>query len=222
MNQNLTELIFILDRSGSMFGLEPDTIGGYNSMITNQKKEDGEARVTTILFDDTYKVVHDAVDIQSVQPMTTADYFVGGCTALMDAVGKTINNVGVRLANTPEEERPSKVVVVITTDGYENASREFTRAQIKQMIEHQTNTYSWQFMFLGANIDAAAEAQSLGISGDWAAQYAASEIGTKSVYDCVDSVISSLRSNEVTMDFCLMDHYIDAEQANTARKTKKN
>lgn len=202
MNQNLTELVFILDRSGSMCGLESDTIGGYNSMIANQKQEDGEARITTVLFDDTYKVIHDAVDIQNVQPMTTADYFVGGCTALMDAVGKTINNIGARLANTPAEERPGKVIVVITTDGYENASREFTRNQIKQMIEHQTNVYSWQFMFLGANIDAAAEAQSLGISGDWAAQYTASEIGTKSVYACVDSMIANIRADVDVMSLC--------------------
>jgi len=194
MNQNLSELIFILDRSGSMAGLEADTIGGYNSMIEKQKQEPGEAKVTTVLFDDEYELLHDAVDIKKIAPMTNKQYFARGMTALMDAVGKTINSVGNRLANTPEEERPAQVIVVITTDGYENASLEFNKSKVKEMIEHQTNKYSWKFMFLGANIDAANEAASIGIAGDWTAQYAASGYGTQSVYACVDSVLTSLRS----------------------------
>lgn len=210
MKENLTELVFILDRSGSMFGLEAETIGGYNSMIEKQKQEPGEAKVTTILFDTYYEVLHDAVDIQKVEPLTNTQYFARGGTALMDAVGRTINSVGARLASTPEEERPSQVIVVITTDGYENSSTEFTKPMIKEMIEHQTNKYSWKFMFLGANIDAAAEAQSIGISGDWSAQYVASEIGTKSVYACVDSMVSTLRSTG-EVDCALSACYAAAE-----------
>lgn len=194
MKENLTELVFILDRSGSMMGLEADTIGGYNSMIEKQKQEPGEAKVTTVLFDDAYDVLYDAVDIQEVSPMTNREYFARGCTALMDAVGKTINSVGARLANTPEEERPSQVIVVITTDGYENSSQEFNRVKVKEMIEHQTNKYSWKFMFLGANIDATAEAESMGISGDWATNYAYTAQGTSAAYACVDSMVSTLRS----------------------------
>ena len=212
MNQNLTELVFILDRSGSMIGLTNDTIGGYNSMIEKQKQEPGEAKVTTVLFDDNYEVLYDAVDIKNIEPMTNKQYYARGCTALMDAIGKTVNSVGARLARTPEEERPSQVIVVITTDGYENASHEFTKSQIKEMIEHQTNVYSWKFMFLGASIDAAEEAQSIGISGDWAVQTAATDIGTKSVYVCLDSAISTLRSTGA-MDASLSSCYAAAEES---------
>ena len=212
MNQQLTELIFILDRSGSMYGLEHETISGYNSMLERQKNEPGEAKVTTVLFDNLYEIIHDAVDIKSVEPMTTKEYFARGSTALMDAIGNTINRVGRRLADTPEHERPGQVVVVITTDGYENTIREFNRNHIKQMIEHQADVYNWKFMFLGANIDAATEAQSLGIDSDWTAQYAATEIGTKSVYTCVDTMVSSLRSTG-TVDCTLAASYSAAEDA---------
>lgn len=214
MNQNLTELVFILDRSGSMAGLESDTIGGFNSMIENQKNEPGEARVTTVVFDNEYKMIHDAIDIKEIAPLTRKDYYVGGMTALMDAVGHTINHIGRRLAYTPEAERPGQVIVMITTDGYENASHEFTRDKVKSMIEHQTNIYSWKFMFLGANIDAAREAQSIGISQDFAAQYTASEIGTKSVYCCMDAMVSSMRSCDA-VDTTLSACYAAAEKANT-------
>ena len=215
MKENLTEIVFILDRSGSMMHLTADTIGGYNSMIEKQKQEPGEAKITTVLFDDNYEVLYDAVDIQNIEPMTTAQYYAHGCTALLDAVGRTINNVGARLNNTPEEERPSKVIVVITTDGYENSSHEFTRTQIKEMIEHQTNKYSWQFMFLGAEIDAVAEAESIGISGNWAVQTCATEIGTKSVYACLDSAITTLRGGGVMTD-SLSACYAAAEESLTS------
>lgn len=209
MKKNLTELVFILDRSGSMAGLAEETIGGYNSLIEKQKQEPGDAKVTTVLFDNRYEVLHDAVDIQRVEPMTSAQYYARGTTALMDAIGNTLNRVGARLAATPEEERPSQVIVVITTDGYENASVEFNKSQIKQMIEHQTNKYSWKFMFLGANIDAAQEAESIGIGRDWTAQYAATEIGTKSVYTCLDSAVSTLRATG-DMEASLSANYASA------------
>ncbi|MBR5879782.1 MAG: hypothetical protein IKY91_09505 [Akkermansia sp.] len=194
MNNNLTEIVFILDRSGSMDHIAADTIGGYNTFIEKQKQEPGEAKLTTVLFDSIYEVIHDGVDIQKVEPLTSTQYWARGMTALMDAVGRTINSVGERLAATPEEERPGKVIFVITTDGLENASREFTRAQVKQMIEHQTSKYDWQFMFLGANIDAAAEAVSMGIDAQFAANYSASDIGTESVYATMDCAVSTLRA----------------------------
>lgn len=202
MNNNLTEIVFILDRSGSMGPIAADTIGGYNTFIEKQKLEPGEAKLTTVLFDSMYEVIHDGVDIQKVEPLTSTQYWARGMTALMDAVGRTINSVGERLAATPEEERPGKVIFVITTDGLENSSREFTRTQIKQMIEHQTNKYNWQFMFLGANIDAAAEAVSMGIDAQYAANYSASDIGTKSVYATMDCAVSTLRATGcVTADW---------------------
>lgn len=194
MNNNLTEIVFILDRSGSMDPIAADTIGGYNAFIEKQKLEPGEAKLTTVLFDSMYEVIHDGVDIQKVEPLTSEQYWARGMTALMDAVGRTINSVGERLAATPEDERPGNVIFVITTDGLENASREFTRERVKQMIEHQTNKYSWQFMFLGANIDAAAEAVSMGIDAQFAANYSASDIGTKSVYATMDCAVSALRA----------------------------
>ena len=149
MKKNLTELVFIIDRSGSMYNLVNDTIGGYNSMIENQKKEQGDAYVTTVLFDDNYELLHDHINLKEIKPITDKEYYTRGSTALLDAVGKTINSIGVRLNNTPEDERPDKVIFVITTDGYENASRKFTKTQIKDMIEHQQNKYSWTFIFLG-------------------------------------------------------------------------
>lgn len=194
MKKNLTEMVFILDRSGSMGHLVDDTIGGFNSMIEQQKKEDGEAYVTTVLFDSKYELLHDHVNIADVESITREDYYARGTTALLDAVGKTINSIGVRLANTHEDERPEKVIFVITTDGYENASQEFTKSQIKEMIEHQQEKYSWIFMFLGANMDAVDEASSLGINSSYAATYTANDIGTTSLYSCTSKAVSNLRS----------------------------
>lgn len=194
MKKNLTEMIFILDRSGSMCYLVDDTIGGFNSMIENQKKEDGEAYVTTVLFDDKYELLHDHIDIQEITPITSKEYFARGCTALLDAVGKTINAIGNRLSNTPEEERPEKVIFVITTDGRENASREFTKKSVKEMIEHQQSKYSWTFVFLGANMDAVDEATSLGINASHAHSYTASAQGTSSLYSAVDCLMCNVRN----------------------------
>ena len=208
MKKNLTEMVFILDRSGSMNHLVSDTIGGFNSMIEQQKKEDGEAYVTTVLFDDYYELLHDHVNVQGVAPITNKEYYARGCTALLDAVGKTINSIGQRLSNTPEEERPEKVIFVITTDGYENASREFTKSKIKEMIEHQQNVYSWVFIFLGANMDAVSEAAGYGINSAHAHTYTASAQGTSSVYYATADALSSIRSidlDSLTSDCCYMD-----------------
>lgn len=199
MKKNLTEMVFILDRSGSMQSLTSDTIGGFNSMIENQKKEDGEAYVTTVLFDDNYELLHDHVDIQKIQPITNKEYYARGCTALLDAVGKTINSIGSRLSATPEEERPEKVIFVITTDGYENSSREFTRYTVKDMIEHQQTKYSWTFMFLGANMDAVSEASSLGISSAYSKTYTASAQGTSSAYYATCDALTSIRSMDTAL-----------------------
>ena len=194
MKENLTEMVFILDRSGSMSNLTKDTIGGFNTMIENQKKEDGDAVLTTVLFDDMYELLHDGVNIQDVKELTNKEYYARGMTALLDAIGKTINTVGERLSKTKEENRPSKIIFVITTDGQENSSKEFTQKQIKEMIEHQTNTYNWQLMFLGANIDAVSTAQSFGISGQFASNYTANSRGTDALYTSVSKSVSSFRS----------------------------
>ena len=200
MKKNLTEMVFILDRSGSMQSLTADTIGGFNSMIENQKKEEGEAFVTTVLFDDQYELLHDHIDIKEIQPITNNEYYARGTTALLDAVGKTINSIGSRLSATPEDERPDKVIFVITTDGMENASREFVKSTVKDMIEHQQSKYSWTFMFLGANMDAVGEAASLGINTDFARTYTASDWGTQSVYTSVSNAMAYVRSVDYTND----------------------
>ena len=194
MKEKLTEIVFILDRSGSMSNLTNDTIGGFNSFVETQKQEDGEAVLTTVLFDDQYEVLHDGVDIKSVEKLTNKQYFARGMTALLDAIGKTINTVGERLSKTEENDKPSKVIFVITTDGQENSSREFTQAKVKEMIELQTNQYNWQFLFLGANIDAVDTAQNFGIQGQFASNYTASSVGTDSLYSTLSKSVASYRS----------------------------
>jgi uncharacterized protein YegL len=193
MKDNLTEIVFIIDKSGSMRGLTNDTIGGYNSFLEEQKNTDGEAVVTTILFNNNTEILHNAVDIKNVQPLTRKDYTATGGTALMDAIGETINKIGERLASKSEEERPSKVIFVITTDGEENSSREFNKSKIKSIITHQTDKYNWQFMFLGANIDAVSEAESIGIRGAFASNYSASSVGTENLYCSLSKSVSSYR-----------------------------
>ncbi|WP_075980205.1 vWA domain-containing protein [Bacillus massilinigeriensis] len=192
MNKNLTEIIFLLDRSGSMSGLESDTIGGFNGFIRNQDKMEGDVTVTAVLFDDQYEILWNGVDASHIK-LTDKEYFVRGCTALLDAVGKTILNVDHRLSNTIEAERPGKVIFVITTDGLENASREFTYEKVKELIKHQQEKYNWEFIFLGANIDAAKEADSLGIAERNAFKFEASEKGVECMYDMVDVVVSERR-----------------------------
>lgn len=193
MKENLTQIVFILDRSGSMEDLTDDTIGGFNSFIVEQKKQEGEAILTTVLFDDKYEVLHDAVSIKDVKLLTSKDYFARGSTALLDAVGMTISRVGQKLSDMKEEARPSKVIVVITTDGMENNSHEFSKQQIQAMIEHQTNKYSWQFLFLGANIDSVSTAQNLGISADFASNYNADSAGTGRMYESLSRSVGTFR-----------------------------
>ena len=200
MKKGLTEMAFILDMSGSMSGLESDTIGGYNSLIEKQKEEDGEAYVTTVFFDDRYIMFHDHINIQDIAPLTNTDYRPMGMTALLDAIGKTVNSIGVRLNETPEEERPEKVIIVITTDGQENSSREFTKQKIKEMIEHQQSKYNWVFMFLGANMDAVNEAGSLGINTDFARNYTSNAKGTNTAYTVLSASLSNIRDEGFSWD----------------------
>ena len=195
MKKNLTEIVFILDRSGSMAGLEDDTIGGFNAMIQKQKGEEGEAYVSTVLFDNVSEVIHDRVDIRKIQPMTRKDYYVRGCTALLDAVGKSIHHIGNVHKYARDEDRPEKTVFVITTDGMENASREYSYERVRKMIEHQQRKYEWEFLFLGANIDAAKEAARFGIAEDRAANYHADSVGTAVIYEAVSEAVCSVRAS---------------------------
>ena len=195
MNANLTELVFILDRSGSMGGLESDTIGGFNSMLAKQQAEPGECRLTTILFDDKYETLHDRIDINAVSAITNKQYFVRGQTALLDAIGKTINKIGSVQKNTADEYRAGKVLFVITTDGMENNSREFTYDKIKSMIEHQKSEYSWEFIFLGANIDAVDVANRFGIASNRAQRYHNDSEGIALNYDVVSETVCCLRAS---------------------------
>ncbi len=192
MNSNLTEIIFLLDRSGSMAGLESDTIGGFNAFVDRQKKLEGKTIVTTVLFDDQYEILWNGIDAEKIK-LTEDLYNVRGCTALLDAVGKTIIDVGYRLSQTNEENRPEKVIFVITTDGFENASREFTYKKVKELIKHQQEKYNWEFIFLGANIDAEKEADSLGISLENAYSFEASEKGVEIMYNMVSEAILEKR-----------------------------
>ena len=192
-NKNLTEMVFILDRSGSMSGLESDTIGGYNSLLEKQRKEVGDGTVTTVLFDDQYEMIHDHAAIGKVKDITNKEYFARGMTGLLDAVGKTINHVGNRHKNALDSEVPGKTMVVIITDGFENASREFTLPQVKQMIERQKAEFGWEFLFLGANIDAVSTAEGFGISADRAVTYEADSIGTRMNFDAVSEVVGCVR-----------------------------
>jgi uncharacterized protein YegL len=195
MKKNLTELVFILDRSGSMSGLEDDTIGGFNAMIQKQKHESGEAYVSTVLFDNYTEILHDRVDIQKVQPMTREDYYVRGCTALLDAVGKSIHHISRIHKYARIEDRPGKTLFIITTDGMENASREYSYEKARKMIQRKKEKYGWEFLFLGANIDAAREAARFGIAEDHAANYHADRKGTAVIYEAMNEVVGNVRAS---------------------------
>lgn len=192
---NRTELVFILDRSGSMSGLEADTIGGFNSMLSKQKKEAGQANVTTVLFDDRYELLHDRIDIQGVAPITDREYFVRGSTALLDAIGITVDKLDHVQTHTAPDYRADKVLFVITTDGMENSSRKFTHMQIKKLIEAKKEM-GWEFLFLGANIDAVATAKCFGISADRAVNYHADREGTALNYEVLSETVASFRASK--------------------------
>jgi uncharacterized protein YegL len=193
MKKGLTELVFILDRSGSMSGLESDTIGGYNGLLEKQKQEEGEAVITTVLFDDHVELLHDRINLRGVAPITEKEYFVRGSTALLDAIGKTISKIGNAQKHTAEEERAERVLFVITTDGMENASREYSLKLVREMIERQKTRYGWEFLFLGANIDAAETAESFGIHRDMAVNYNPDGEGTQLNYQVLSDVVTSFR-----------------------------
>ena len=193
MKKDLTELVMILDRSGSMSGLEADTIGGFNGMIEKQKKEEGEAYVSVVLFDDQVEVLYDRVDIRKVEPMNDRQYYVRGCTALLDAVGGAIHHIGNVHKYAREEDVPEKTIFIITTDGMENASRQYTYDRVRQMIEHQKERYHWEFLFLGANIDAVKEAGRFGIHASRAVNFENDSAGTKLNYQVVSDVVRCAR-----------------------------
>lgn len=193
MRENLTEIVFILDRSGSMSGLESDTIGGFNPMIAKQQKEEGEAIVSTVLFDDETDVIHDRVAIGDVKKLTEEDYYVRGCTALLDAVGGAIHHIGNVHKYAREEDRPAKTLFVITTDGLENASRHYSFKDVKKLIKRQQEKYNWEFLFLGANIDAIEVAGNMGISRDRAANYNCDEVGTALNYQVLEAAVTRVR-----------------------------
>ena len=195
MKKNLTELVFILDRSGSMAGLERDTIGGFNAMLEKQKREAGEAVVSTVLFDHEFEVIHDRVHLERMPMLTERDYYVRGCTALLDAVGGAICHIGNVHKYAREEDRPEKTLFVITTDGMENASRRYSYEKVKAMITRQKEKYGWEFLFLGANIDAAREAARFGIDAARAANYHADTQGTAVIYEAVSETVCNFRAS---------------------------
>ena len=202
MKKGLTEVVFILDRSGSMSGLESDTIGGFNSMIEKQKKEEGEALVSTILFDNYSEVLHDRVEVSKIEPLTDRDYTVRGCTALLDAIGGAIHHIGNVHKYARNEDVPEHTIFIITTDGMENASHQYSREKIKAMIERQRTKYGWEFLFLGANIDAIETARSYGIDQDRAVEYNCDSVGTGLNFEAMSEAITTMRcSAPLTADW---------------------
>ena len=194
MKKGLTELVFILDRSGSMSGLEEDTIGGFNSLLSQQREEEGDVLISTVLFDTRMSVLHDRVSIRDIKDMTKEDYRVGGCTALLDAMGGAIKHISHVQKELSEEERPEKTMFVITTDGQENSSREYTYEKIRKMVEKKQNKKNWEFLFLGANIDAIGAAADLGIKAGRASNYRCDAVGTATNYRALSRAVSSYRA----------------------------
>ena len=194
MKQGLTELVFVLDRSGSMSGLVSDTIGGFNSLVEKQKKEPGACAVTTVLFDDKYELLHDSVALNGILPMTEREYFARGSTALLDAIGRSIDKTANAQRGTADEERAEKVLFVIITDGMENASREYSADRIRNMISAQKEQAGWEFLFLGANMDAIQVASHFGIAADRAVTYRADKAGTGLNYDVLSDTVGTVRT----------------------------
>ena len=211
MRKNLTEIVFILDRSGSMAGLEGDTIGGFNGMLEKQRQEEGEAYVSTVLFDNESSVIHDRLPLDRVPRLTNREYYVRGCTALLDAVGSAISHIATVHKYAREEDRPEKTLFVITTDGMENASHRYTYEKVRSLIEKQKREYGWEFLFLGANIDAAREAARFGIHPDRAVDYRADRRGPRVIYETVSETVRDFRASKpmtagwkkkIEEDFC--------------------
>jgi len=194
MRKGLTEVVFILDRSGSMAGLEKETIGGFNSMLGKQKKEAGEALISTVLFDNVSEVIHDRTPVGQILPITEKEYYVRGCTALLDAVGGAIHHIGNVHKYAREEDRPEKTLFIITTDGLENASHHYSVKQVRDMIQHQKDRYGWEFLFLGANIDAVQEAAKFGIDEACAVDYRCDAAGTALNYEVLSEAVSQVRA----------------------------
>ena len=206
MKKGLTEMVFIIDRSGSMGGPEKDTIGGFNSMLKEQQAVEGEAIVTTVLFDNRYELLHDRIDIRAVSPLTEKNYTVGGNTALLDALGKTIRKIREVQEHTAEDYRAEKVLFTIITDGEENASREYSAERIKTRIEHQKQKYGWEFVFFGANMDAVLEAGKLGISAEYAQNYRADANGTSIAYTAMSSISTAYRGGNSSLGGMAIDN----------------
>ena len=196
MKNNITELVFILDRSGSMSGLESDTIGGFNSMIEKQRAQEGECYVSTVLFDHVSEVLHDRVKLAEIQMMTDRDYTVRGCTALIDAIGGAVRHIANIHKYARPEDIPERTVFVIMTDGLENASKRYSSDEVKRMIEHEKSKYGWEFLFIGANIDSVETARRFGIGADRAANYHADHKGTAVVFDAVCETVGKLRQSK--------------------------
>ena len=200
MKKGLTELVFILDKSGSMGGLESDTIGGYNSMLDKQKAVEGECHITTVLFDNNYELLHDRIDIKAVSPITEKEYAVGGSTALLDAIGRTIHKIGNAQKHTADDYRAEKVMFIIITDGEENSSREYSAEKVKEQIERQKTKYGWEFVFLGANIDAVEIAGRFGIGADRAVDYLADSEGTNLNFNVMSAAVAEFRESSTISD----------------------
>ncbi len=221
MRKGLTEIVFILDRSGSMGGLESDTIGGYNALLEKQKKEEGEVYISTVLFDDVSEVLHDRVNLDRIHPMTDKEYYVRGCTALLDAIGGAIHHIGNVHKYAREEDRPEKTLFIITTDGQENSSKHYSYDKVKHMVERQQEKFGWEFLFLGANIDAIKEAGRFGIRADRATNYHCDREGTEVNYRVLNEAITRVRKCENRMELYEALSGWDGEIRNDYAKRQK-
>lgn len=225
MNKNLTELVFILDRSGSMQGLESDTIGGFNSMLEQQRKGEGDVLISTVLFDDKVEVLHDRRMLTNIENLTSEDYYVRGCTALLDAVGKSIKHISKVQKEMPKDMRPAKTMFVITTDGLENASRQFSYKEIKRMVEQKQEADHWEFIFLGANMDAISAAADIGIRSDRASNYCCDAEGTATNYRALSMAVTKFRVADACDFDCVgsaLDNWDEEVKADYKARKKTN